>query len=231
MSHYSINQLSKSMVKVLGPDGQIVSGSGFMIRSDGYLITCHHVIYQLASLNVEYQRQVYEAQWCKELSNPDVDIAILKIDIEDAEAVPVINPQELSTSVIVYGFPSASRVLFPEGFDVSAQNIHRSAPINTVSTYRTREISPTNSWNKLPQEQSTFRSHRVDAKVDPGTSGDPVFAEDLGGVVGVIQSSKSDESYVIRWDNITESLDKLGLEPEKNAVCQFLNDIAILFGL
>ena len=29
-----------------------------------------------------------------------------------------------------------------------------------------------------------------------------MFVEKLGGVVGVIQCSKSDESYVIRWDNI-----------------------------
>jgi len=44
-------------------------------------------------------------------------------------------------------------------------------------------------------------------------------------VVGVIQCSKRDESYLIRWDNCLESLDALGLEPEKNAVCQFLEAV------
>ncbi|MEQ9552573.1 MAG: hypothetical protein RIM23_23530 [Coleofasciculus sp. G3-WIS-01] len=68
-------------------------------------------------------------------------------------------------------------------------------------------------------------SHQIDTKVDSGTSGGAVFAEDLGGVVGVIQCSKSDESYLIRWDNCLDSLDELGLEPEKNAVCQFLDAI------
>jgi HEAT repeat protein/phage terminase Nu1 subunit (DNA packaging protein) len=225
MSHYDIDNLRESMVKILGADGQSVAGSGFIMRSDGYLITCHHVIYLLDFLKVEYQGQIYEAEWCEELSNPEVDIAILKIDIEDAKAVPIINPQHLSTSVTVYGFPPAKKTNFPEGFAVSAQSIRRSAPLNTVSTYRTREIKATNPWNKLPQDESTFLSHRIDAKVDAGTSGGAVFAEELGGVVGVIQCSKSDESYVIRWDNITEYLDKLGLEPEKKAVCRFLEEI------
>ena len=225
MSHYDIDNLRESMVKILGADGQSVSGSGFIMRSDGYLITCHHVIYLLDFLKVEYQGQIYEAEWCEELSNPEVDIAILKIDIENAKAVPIINPQHLSTSVTVYGFPPAKKTNFPEGFAVSAQSIRRSAPLNTVSTYRTREIKATNTWNKLPQDESTFLSHRIDAKVDAGTSGGAVFAEELSGVVGVIQCSKSDESYVIRWDNITEYLDKLGLEPEKNAVCRFLEEI------
>jgi hypothetical protein len=225
MSHYDIDRLRESMVKILNSDGQAVSGSGFIIRSDGYLVTCHHVIYLLDSLNVEYQGQIYKAQWCEELSNPEVDIAILKVDIEGAKAVPIINPQNLSTSVTVYGFPPLQKKYFPEGIAVSAQSIRRSAPLNTVSTYRTREIKATNPWNKLPQDESTFLSHRIDAKVDSGTSGGAVFAEELGGVVGVIQCTKSGESYVIRWDNITEYLTKLELEPQKNAVCQFLQEI------
>jgi len=226
MSRYGIDQLRESMVKILSADGQTVSGSGFIIRSDGYLITCHHVICQLAALKVEYQGQVYEAQWCEDLSNSEVDIAILKIEVEGAKAVPIINPPQLSTSVIVYGFPQKKKEYFPEGFDVSAENIHHSSPLKVLATYGSREIRATNPWNKLPGEEASFTSHRVDGHVDSGTSGGPVFAKDLGGVVGVIQSSKNDESYVIRWDNILQSLDKLGLEPEKNAVCEFLQDVA-----
>ncbi|MFB2968244.1 HEAT repeat domain-containing protein [Aerosakkonema sp. BLCC-F183] len=225
MSDYNLDMLREAMVKILGSDGQTVSGSGFIIRSDGYLVTCHHVIYQLGLLKVEYRGQVYEAEWCEEFSNPEVDIAILKIDVADAKAVAIINPQHLLTSVTVYGFPPSQKKFFPEGIDVFAENIRRSAPVNTISTYRSREISANNAWNKLPQEKSTFKSHRINEKVEAGTSGGAVFAQELGGVVGVIQCSKSDESYVIRWDNITEILERLGLEPQKNAVCNFLGEI------
>lgn len=220
------------MVKILDSKGDTV-GSGFIIRADGYLVTCHHVIYLLDALSVEYQGKVYQAEWCENLSNLEVDIAILKINVESlAEAVPIINPRQLSTSVKIYGFPPAKKANFPEGFDVFSESIRPSAPLNVVSTYKTRnqnEIKFNNPWNKLPHENSTFSSHKLDAKVESGSSGGAVLAEDLGGVVGVIQCSKSDASYVIRWDNLLDSLDKLGLEPEKNAVCHFLADIKEYF--
>ena len=226
MSSYSLDDLRESMVKILNPDNNNVAGSGFIIREDGYLITCHHVIYLLSSLQVEYSGNIYQAQWCEEFSNPEVDIAILKINLENAKAVPIISPPDLSTSVKVYGFPPNKSNNFPQGFDVDGENITPSAPINSVSTYKVREIkNPSNPWNKLPQENSTFDSHRIDTKVESGSSGGAVLAEDLGGVVGVIQCSKSDTSYVIRWDNIRDELERLGLEPQKNAVCEFLEDI------
>ncbi|BAY83119.1 HEAT domain protein repeat-containing protein [Calothrix parasitica NIES-267] len=231
MSSYSLDDLRESMVKILNPDNNNVAGSGFIIREDGYLITCHHVIYLLNSLQVEYRGKEYEADWCAEFSNPEKDIAVLKINVEDAKAAPIINPSNLSTSVKVYGFPPNRSNNFPEGFDVDGKEITASAPINCVSTYKVREIeNPSNPWNKLPQENSTFDSHRIinaNGKVDSGTSGGAVFSEELGGVVGVIQSTKKseDQSYVIRWDNIRHELERLGLEPQKNAVCEFLEDI------
>ncbi|MEQ9669675.1 trypsin-like peptidase domain-containing protein [Coleofasciculus sp. G2-EDA-02] len=171
MSYYGLDQLRESMVKILNPAKGETAGSGFIIRSDGYLVTCHHVIYPLDRLIVEYQGQEYEAQWCEALSNPDVDIAILKITIENAHAVPIINPQHLSTSVTVYGFPPSQKKYFPEGINFSAPTIRPSAPVKIIPTYRIQTVTATNLWNRLPQEQSTFVSHRIDTKVDSGTSG------------------------------------------------------------
>lgn len=217
---YDIDELKKSMVRIINPDIQDTTntaGSGFIIRSDGYFITCHHVIYLLSLLRVEYQGQVYDqVQWCEDLSDPDVDIAILKINISGAKAVPIINLQDVSTSVTVYGFSPEKALNFQEGgFDFSAQSIRKSASVNTVSTYyyNYNDIKLTNPWNKLPEPTSTFEAYRINTSVDSGISGGPVLADNLSSVVGVLQSSNSKESYVIRWDNITKSLKKLGLEP------------------
>jgi RNase H-fold protein (predicted Holliday junction resolvase) len=114
--------------------------------------------YQLDSLWVEYQESKYQAQWCEEYSNPDVDIAILKIDIKDAQAVKIINPADLATSVTVYGFPPTKARNFPEGFDVVAKEIDLSAPLNVISTYTLREVKFTNPWNKSPQEKATEKN-------------------------------------------------------------------------
>ncbi len=222
---HTIDRLRKSTVKILHPGKEKVAGSGFFIRNDGYLITCHHVIFHLPELKVEYQGQEYQAQWCAEYSRPEVDIAVLKIAVKDAPAVKIINPSQLNKPVTVYGFPGKKEKNFPQGFDFVASNIAPSAPINTLSTFRDWKIKTAHPWNQLPSETAFFHSHRINATVDPGTSGGQVFVPDLGGVVGVIQCSKSDESYVIRWDNILDILDKLGLEPQKQAVYQFLGEI------
>lgn len=220
----NLEYLQESMVKILNEKGDTL-GSGFIIREDGYLITCHHVIYLLPSLMVNYQGKEYAAQWCQEYSNSEVDIAILKIKIENAKPVKIVNFQAGLNCVTVYGFPREKEKNFPEGFDVNADKITVSAPLNLLSTYPNNKIEYKNPWNKLPDKSSNFLTHRINAKVDRGTSGGAVFSEELGGVLGVIQSSKTDESYVIRWDNILDILDKLGLEPTKNAVCRFLEKI------
>ncbi len=206
------------MVRIINPDKEnttnTTAGSGFIIRSDGYFITCHHVIYRLSSLKVEYDGKVYDdVQWCEDLSNPDVDIAILKINISGAKAVKIINPQDLSTSVTVYGFPPEDASNFPDGYDFTALSIRKSASVNTLCTYdyKYNDIKLTKPWNKPPERTSTFEAYRISAPVNRGTSGGPVLADNLDGVVGVIQSSNNKESYVIRWDNIRESLRKLGL--------------------
>jgi hypothetical protein len=213
MSHYGIDQLRESMVKILNPTNAETVGSGFIIRTDGYLITCHHVIYLLAALSVEYRGEIYQAQWCEEFSDPEVDIAILKIDVKGAKAVPIINPQRLSTSVVVYGFPNSKKDNFPQGFDVSAKSICQSAPLRTASTYPSDAVKFSNPWNKLPQPKSMFESYRINARVDRGTSGGPVLAEALGGTIGIVQCGYSgkDETYVIRWENINKQLEQLGI--------------------
>ncbi|NCQ70079.1 MAG: PBS lyase [Microcystis aeruginosa W13-15] len=224
MTKSNLDYLQESMVKILNEKGDTV-GSGFIIREDGYLITCHHVIYLLPSLRVNYQGKEYAAQWCQEYSNPEVDIAILKIEIENATPVKIVNFEDVLNSVTVYGFPREKEKNFPEGFDVNADKIAVSAPLNVLSTYPNYKLEYDNPGNKLPTDKSNFLASRINAKVDRGTSGGAVFSEELGGVLGVIQSSKTDESYVIRWDNILDILDKLGLEPTKNAVCRFLEKI------
>lgn len=216
MKLYNTDDLRESVVRFIHSETQKTAGSGFIIRHDGYIITCHHVIYRLSDLVIEYQGRQYKAVWCEKFSNPDVDIAILKVDFnKPVKVVPIISLESLPSSIIVYGFSISKEEYFPKGFDFYAQNIRLSAPIKTISTYRSLDIDSTNSWNKLPKSESTFEAYRLDKNVDTGASGGPVLAEDLGGIVGVIQSTKHSESYVIRWSNIECQLKQLGLEPKK----------------
>ncbi|MFA5354263.1 MAG: HEAT repeat domain-containing protein, partial [Thermodesulfovibrionales bacterium] len=229
MAKVDIDRLRESVVKVIDADGKI-AGSGFVIKADqekAYLITCHHVIMALGSMDVEYHGQRHKASWSEELSDPEVDIAILTIPVKDATAAPIINPEEsVTTDIMVYGFPqTAISKHFPEGYPIFAAGIHRSTPVNTYSTLDKTPLKYTNPWNKVPQEGSIFLSHKIDAKVERGTSGGPVLVTELGGVVGIIQSSKPDESYIIRWDNIIKTLLLLDIEPQTKAIRSFLAEV------
>ncbi|MDJ0902166.1 MAG: trypsin-like peptidase domain-containing protein [Xenococcus sp. MO_188.B8] len=212
-----LDQFWESMVKILDSKG-ITVGSGFIIHSDGYIITCHHVIYRLSSLKVEYCEQEYQAKWCEEYSDPEVDIAILKIEVKDAKPIPITVPKERAVSVMVYGFPYAQgKKGFSKGFDVYG-TLSQSPPIQTRATYKNiAEVEQLKPWNKKPKEDSTFWAYRIDQKVDSGISGGPVIDRNSGYAIGLIQcrSTGSQESYVISWKNITESLTLLGIDLEQ----------------
>jgi nucleoside-triphosphatase THEP1 len=210
--NYDLDQLWQSMVKVLDVDNKTI-GSGFIIRSDGYIITCHHVIYSLDSIHVEYQSQIYEASWCESLSNIEVDIAILKINTSDARIVPIAFPKDQVVSAMVYGFPRDKIEQFSKGFDVYGI-LSQSPPINTLSTYKGfRDVPQTNAWNRKPREDSTFLAYRIDERVSPGISGGLVLDKETGFAIGVIQAGSGKESYAISWNNIIEKLEELSINP------------------
>ena len=213
---FAIDKLLPSMVKIVDPDQKIIAGSGFLIRPDGYLITCHHVICWLDELNVSYNGDLFEAEWCEDLSDPDVDIAVLKIGIEDGEPVDIIDPRDFSTEVFVCGFPYSESDDFPDGFDSLPQYASPCARLTTLRTYGQQKTHHDNPWNRLPQKDSKFYPFRLPQKLNPGFSGGPVFSEKLGGAIAIIQSNKGDKSYAIRWTNITEILERLKFSPDKN---------------
>jgi hypothetical protein len=184
---YDIDDLGESMVRILNPENNSIEGSGFIIRDDGYIVTCHHVIYLLEELKVECQRQTYDARWCSDLSNPEVDIAILKINIRNAKPVPIVQPHKLPVPVIFCGFPQSREDQFPEGFDIYAESIDKSSRIRTMSTYDVLCVPNFGDlWNVLPGQESSFSAYKASETVDWGFSGGPAFSKDLAGAVGVI---------------------------------------------
>ena len=208
----------KSMVKILDSNGNTV-GSGFMIHPDGYFITCHQVIYNLDSIKVKYQEEKYSATWREEFSNPEVDIAILKIDVENAKTIPISIPKDQMVSALVYGFTQKQGTQFSKDFDVY-ETLKKNYTVNTISTYdKTIDLEFANSWNKKPQEQSTFFAYKINEGkndgIDQGICGGIFLDEDSNCVIGVFQSSQQSESYIISWENIIERLKLLQIDPER----------------
>lgn len=212
--NYDLDTLWESMVRVVNSEGKTV-GSGFFIREDGYIITCHHVIFNLLSLQVEYCGQQYPATWCQDLSKISTDIAILKIEIENASKIQLSVPKDQIVSAMVYGFPANKSKQFSQGFDIHGV-LEQSPPINTLSTYKKKyeQIPNSQLWNQKPNANDTFLAYRISTDVSPGISGGVVLERESGNAIGVIQASTSQESYAIKWANISQELKKLDISPD-----------------
>ena len=75
----SINTTSQAGINIFGQPVQAASsGSGFILSSDGYILTNYHVVQKASTVEVTtYSEQVFQAQVIG--GDPDYDIAVLKV--------------------------------------------------------------------------------------------------------------------------------------------------------
>lgn len=153
-SPYSLNPQSV-------PQG---SGTGFVWSEEGYIVTNYHVVQQANRVTVTLQDgSTYDARAVG--LDPDKDLAVLKIDAENVELVPVqlgdSGLLEVGRKVIAIGNPFGLDTTMTVGI-VSALG----REIDSVSRRKIRDVIQT------------------DAAINPGNSGGPLL-NSLGQLVGV----------------------------------------------
>jgi S1-C subfamily serine protease len=143
--------------------GATAIGSGFVYSSDGYIVTNNHMVEGASSVNVSLaDGSTYQAKVVG--NNPDMDLAVLKID---ASGLPVA--QLGSSSDLVVG-ELAVAIGSPEGFEQSVT----SGIISALG----RDIS-------IPPNGPDLRDLiQTDAAINPGNSGGPL-CNGTGEVVGI----------------------------------------------
>jgi len=159
-------------------------GSGFVIEESGYLVTNHHVIKAAKEIKIRVDQNLYPARAI--ISDPEIDLAVLKIDV----MLPAMgfhqSPIKLSQSVIALGFPN------PREYGLSISVTEGS--INSLSGY-----------------QDKVSHYQISTLVDRGNSGGPLIDEKSGGLVGVIvQQHKQNVkcSYAIKAETLLSFLAK-----------------------
>lgn len=142
------------------------SGSGFLVTSDGYLVTCAHVVEGTTKIDVLVNGQTYPGQVAA--FDKAHDLAVVRIVGSNLPTVPLGNSDvvELAQEVRAVGYP-LSTVL---GDSVK---ITRGTVAGVVNT----------EGRKLFQ---------VDASINPGNSGGPLVNE-MGQVVGVASAKLAGE--------------------------------------
>lgn len=138
------------------------TGSGFVVTTDGHLLTNFHVVSGCSSFGI---RTVGGAEIPASLvaQDPANDLALLKSSRPFSQAAALrIEPPRLGEAVMVYGFPLSS-VLASSG-NMTVGNISALSGLRDDS----RDVQTT-------------------AAVQPGNSGGPLF-DSSGLVIGVVQS-------------------------------------------
>jgi S1-C subfamily serine protease len=154
----------------VGPAGRSGLGSGVVYRSDGYIITNHHVIEGAGSVEVRLANgDVLEAEIIG--SDELNDIAVVKVD---ADALPAINLRPVASEPLLVG-ETVIAIGSPFGLDASVTAGVLSALNREI---RLDEQNPGEGVQTIPSILQT------DAAINPGNSGG-ALVDAQGRLVGI----------------------------------------------
>lgn len=177
------------------------SGSGFIVTSDGYIVTCAHVVEEATTVEVVVGAQTYPAQIIA--FDREHDLAVVRINAANLPTISLANSDavQLGQEVRAVGFP-LSNVL---GESVK---ITRGTIAGVVNT----------SGRKLFQ---------VDASINPGNSGGPLVNE-MGQVVGVASAKLTGEDidgvgFAVPASEALTLLRSKGISPAPGGAAQRLD--------
>ncbi len=157
---------------------QAASGSAFSVSFDGYLVTNNHVIEGCENIRVHSEGMVIDAVVISR--DPGNDLAVIKANFRPAAVFALRdgNPQ-LMQEIYVAGFPFG-------------ENLSSSVKV-------TKGIV-----SSLTGLGNNFSNIQIDAAIQPGNSGGPIF-DDNGNVLGVAVSSLDIRFALENFDAIPQN--------------------------
>ena len=192
----SINVTGTSGYNWFGQPVQTASaGSGFILTSDGYIVTNYHVVGDAQTIQVTlYSGDTYDAQYVG--GDEDYDIAVIKIEATGLQAVTLGNSEELNVGdhVLAIGNPLGELTFSMSGGMVSSVN-------------RTINVDGT-----------PFNMIQTDTSINPGNSGGPLL-NSYGEVVGIVSAKYSSTG------SNGETAEGLGFAIPINDVSSMIQDI------
>jgi serine protease Do len=170
------------------------AGTGFLVSSNGYIITSHHVVKGADSVYVE-NPVLGILKTSVVYSDAANDVSVLRIESEDVRLPKLpytVSATEASLGEDVYtlGFPRED-VVFGEG------------SISALSGYRQNP-----------------NSYQVSVPVNPGNSGGPLFNSkgDLVGIISGIQTETSGAAFAIKSSILLDVLKNMPSDSLHNPV-------------
>lgn len=164
------SSVADSVVEIRSERGAMSggSGSGFIYRPDGWIVTNDHVVQGSETVTVvmhdgrEYEGKVYSA------SDPQIDLAVVKIEATGLNPLPIADSSQVRPGQYAIAVGS------PFGLESSVTIGHVSA-VNRPGTVPDPRIGDFRQYSGMIQ---------TDASINPGNSGGPLIDID-GQVIGV----------------------------------------------
>ncbi len=177
-----------------------VTGSGFIVTSDGYIVTNYHVIADAYTGNYKVTVMLYNGDkfdakivGVEESS----DIAVLKIDATGLSAATLGNSDNMQVGETVYAIGNPLGEL---SFSMSSGMV--SALDRDITTQ-----------DQTTGQTTTNNMFQIDAAVNEGNSGGPVYNE-YGEVIGIVTAKYSDTGieglgFAIPINDVSNIVDEL----------------------
>ncbi len=162
----SLSDATAELVRKLAPSivnvsSMMTRGTGVVLSSDGYIVTCHHVLGRSASVKAGSGGKTFEARTVG--ADPYSDLALLKAEQKDLEPLEIGDSDKLS----------------PGQFVLALANPFNRQP--TVTTGIITSIGATlRGWRGTAMENVIA----TDAKLNPGFSGGPLV-DASGKMIGI----------------------------------------------
>lgn len=142
--------------------GKVVSGTGFIVSPDGYVLTAHHLVKNARRIFVRLSNGTrHFARFVDAFE--EMDVALLKLGTPSQKYPRVVleaasDEPKQGEEILVFGYPGG-----------------RTLGVEDVTV--TRGIVSAHRLGALLQ---------IDASINPGNSGGPVVAMENGAVVGIV---------------------------------------------
>ena len=179
------------------------SGSGFILTTDGYIVTNYHVVEDAQTVKVTlYNGDEYDAQYVG--GDEDYDIAVIKIEASGLQAVTLGDSSQLVVGESVYaiGNPLGELTYTLTDGIVSALD---------------RLITTSSSDANGRAVSTTLNVLQTNCAINPGNSGGPLF-DSYGNVVGIVSAKYTQSGSGV-------SAEGLGFALPINDVKDILSDL------
>ncbi len=174
------------------------SGTGFLISSDGYIVTCYHVIENSKEINIKGINGDYAKEYDAKVVATDInnDIAVLKVNVtlnHNLKYGIKWEACEVGEDIFTLGFP--------------------------LKTTMGEEIKLTNGIISANSGfQGNISNYQISVPVQPGNSGGPLF-DKKGNIVGIVNAKH------VGTDNVSYAVKSIMLKNLIDSYPQNINYI------